>query len=89
MPHPLPHQSELSAMTDELARESAERRSKNALGAEDILSILNSLDGILSDDIRKLVADLEKISNSPSIAALAAAFLAGLVIGNRSHRDES
>ena len=73
-------------MKDDLARESAERRSKKEEGISQILDILNEFDGSLPEDVRKLAADAEKIFKSHPVASLATAFLAGLVIGRIAGR---
>ena len=84
MPGPLPLQAELSAMKDELAHTSAERRTGGGDAAADLLRALEDIDWAVPDDVKKFAANADKLFKDYPYVTLASAFLAGLIVGRLS-----
>lgn len=87
---PLPLQSELSAMRDQLAQESAHRRVHHAHGHDtfDPWRILDDLQQLVPDDWREISDKAQDAVQTHPVASMASAFLVGLVVGRLSGRGQ-
>lgn len=86
---PLPLQSELSAMRDDLAQESAHRRAERTAehDAFDPWQLLDDLQKLVPDDWRAISGKAQEAMQAHPVASVASAFLAGLFVGRLSGRS--